>query len=77
MGKIVPPIEEPHATIPNAKPLRFLNQCEMTAGVEPNMNPEDSYMDPGSVRRQRLRVRLLLTPTAKPWQSRKCQYFVH
>ena len=43
MGKIVPPIEEPHAMIPKAKPLRFLNQCEMTAGVEPNMNPEDSY----------------------------------
>ena len=49
MGKIVPPIEEPHAMIPNAKPLRLLNQCEMTAGVEPNMNPEDSYRNAPAV----------------------------
>lgn len=36
-------MEEPHAITPRAKPLRLLNQCEMTANVGPKITPDDNY----------------------------------
>ena len=42
IGMTVPPIDVPVAAIPNAIDLRFLNQCEMMAGVAPKAIPQDA-----------------------------------
>ena len=39
IGKTVPPPLDPTATNANARPFRFLNQCETTASVGPKITP--------------------------------------
>ena len=40
IGKIVPPMEDPQANMPKARPRRFLNQCDTTAIVGPKHTPQ-------------------------------------
>lgn len=74
MGNSVPPKLDPIATMPNANPFLRLNQCATTPRRGPKMMPLPSYKT--SVRSTALR-NMVLTPTAKPWQRRNCQYSLH
>jgi hypothetical protein len=41
IGIIAPPRDDPVALIPNAKDLRFLNQCERMVGMGPKIIPHE------------------------------------
>jgi len=40
IGMVVPPMDEPTAINPNARPRFFLNQCAMIALEGPNIPPQ-------------------------------------
>jgi hypothetical protein len=44
IGMMVPPRDDPIATIPIEIPLFSLNQCATTAGVGPKRHPQEIYM---------------------------------
>ena len=63
MGKTTPPSDDPTATIPIASPLRFLNQCAMTAAVGPKIPPHAAC---SFINQRYAESKTIRTPTAIP-----------